>query len=305
MPAIPYDDVVAYFETMSNWGRWGSDDKLGALNLITNEKVASAAHLVELGILVPCGRVIEFAPRPTSSEAPVPPVHFMQKSGESAPSVGMGNSYDWAGLPLHGLYLTHLDAPSHLFWDGSMYNGVPANHVTTERGALAGAVDLAGSGIVSRGVLLDVPRARGVAWLDDGDAVTSQDLIAAEKLSGTEVAPGDILLVRTGYGARRPSIRSDLPGLTAECLPFIRDREPAIVGTDCGTDAVPSGYDQLQSPVHAVCLVAMGVWVIDNCELELLSRTAESLGRSHFFISIAPLRLKSSTGSPVNPIVVY
>ena len=142
-------------------------------------------------------------------------------------------------------------------------------------------------------------------WLDDGDAVTERDLLAAEDLAGTKIAAGDVMFVRTGYGARRPSSESNLPGLTSECLALIRDREPAVIATDSGTDAFPSGYDELEAPVHAVCLVAMGVWIIDNCELEMLSATAESVGRSEFLVTIAPLRLKGSTGCPVNPIALY
>jgi kynurenine formamidase len=304
-PAISYDDFVAYFDSMSNWGRWGPDDQRGALNLITPEKVAAAARLVELGVRVPCGRTVEFAPRPTAAEAPVPPIHFMQKAGEGAPLHGMGNAYDWAGLPLHGLYLTHLDAPSHVFWNGAMYNGVAAARVTSERGALAGAVELAGDGIVSRGVLLDVAATRGVTSLDDGEGVTPDDLEAAESRAGTRVTQGDVMFVRTGYGARRPSGNSNLPGLTPECLPFIRDREPAVVATDTGTDVFPPRFEDLEAPVHAVCLVAMGVWIIDNCELEALHEMAEQTQRRAFLVAISPLRLRSSTGCPVNPIAIY
>jgi kynurenine formamidase len=304
-PKVPEDVVIGYFDSMSNWGRWGKDDEIGALNLVTPAKVRAAAALVESGVRVSCARVIEWAPKARLPEATVPPIHFMQRSGESAHEHGMDSAFDWAGLPLHGLHVTHLDAFSHVFWNAKMYNGRPANQVVADRGARAGAVDLAHDGVVTRGILLDIPRARGVKWLEDGEGVYGEDMVRAEELTGTQVEPGDVLYVRTGYGARRPGSSDDLPGLTADCLEFIHARQPAIVATDSGTDAFPSGYESMGAPVHCVSMVAMGIWIIDNCDLEGLAVKTAELGRWHFLTTISPLRLKNSTGSPVNPIAVF
>jgi kynurenine formamidase len=304
------DDVVALVESMSNWGRWGEEDQLGALNLITADKIRAAASLITEGRSVSLSRVVEFAPKPSRHEAGVPPIHFMQKSGEGAREDRGDAAYDWAGLPLHGHYVTHLDAHSHIFFNRMTYNGTPSSQVTSDRGALRAGIDVAGQGIVSRGVLLDIPRARGVEWLTGSDGVTPEDLIAAEDLTGVRCEAGDVILVRTGYGARRQGQHAGadqgLPGLTAECLPWIREREPAVIGSDTGTDQSPARFqEKLGAPVHLVCIVAMGMWVIDNCDLEAAATVCRELGRSSFMFSAAPLRLKNSTGSPFNPVAIF
>jgi kynurenine formamidase len=201
--------------------------------------------------------------------------------------------------------VTHLDAPSHVFWNGTMYNGVPASSVSADRGAQKGSVDLAAASIVGRGVLLDVASALGLGSMPDAAGITPGDLLLAERHGGVEIGEGDIVFVRTGYGARRPGRTAHLPGLTAACLSLIHERQPAVIATDTGTDAYPSGYDDIAAPVHAVCLVAMGIWIVDNCDLEPLATTAASLARYSFLCAIEPLRLKNSTGCPVNPVVVF
>ena len=303
------DEVVGYLASMSNWGRWGEDDQLGTLNLVTAEKVRAATALVTEGRSVSLARVVEFAPKPDRHEAGVPPIHFMQASGDGAPAEGAGGAHDWAGLPLHGHYLTHLDAHSHLFYERRTYNGIDAADVVTDRGAMRGGIDAAGQGIVSRGVLLDVPRARGVDWLEGNDAVTTDDLDAAEALAGVRCEPGDVVVIRTGYGARRAladgGASGGLPGLGAGCLPWIRERDLAVLGTETGTDRFPSGFaGRITAPVHTVCIVAMGMWIIDNLDLEPLAADCDALGRRHFLFTAAPLRLRNSTGSPFNPLAV-
>ena len=307
---VSEEQVLGYLTTMSNWGRWGEDDQLGALNLITPEKVVSAAALVREGVQVSLSRVIEFSPKPDPHEAWIPPIHFMANSGESAEAGQSGATHDWAGLPLHGHYVTHLDAHSHLLFDRKTYNGISAEQIVTNRGALAGGVDNASRGIVSRGVLLDIAALRGVDWIEGNDAITAEELAEAEERGSLRVEAGDVVLVRTGYGRRRVGhrLRADegLPGLGADCLTWIRDREPAVIGTDTGTDPYPSGFaKRLAAPVHTVAIVAMGMWVADNLELEGLATQCEASGRSEFFFTASPLRLKNSTGSPFNPIAVF
>ena len=310
-PAAPSEaTVIGYLNSMSNWGRWGDDDELGALNLLTSEKVASAADLVAEGRTVSLSRIIEFAPRADGAEAPLPPLHFMQASGEGAERDGVGAAHDWVGLPLHGHYLTHVDAPSHFFYERQAYNGIPSEVIRTDHGATRAGVDVARRGIVSRGILLDVPRARGVDWLDGNDTVTAADLVAAERLGAVACEPGDVVLVRTGYGARRrsPKDRSGpgIPGLAANCLPWIRERDLPVIGTDTGTDAYPANSAVLGgAPVHLVCIVTMGMWIIDNMDLEELAVECAVLGRYEFFFTAAPLRLKNSTGSPLNPLAIF
>lgn len=304
------EQVVAWFDDFSNWGRWGPDDTLGALNLITPEKRRQAAALVRDGRALTLARQIEFAPKPDPGEALIPPVHFMQAAGECADEHGSGTAVDWAGLPLHGLYVTHLDAHSHIFWRAKMYNGQPASAVVTDRGALAGGVDNVRDGIFTRGVLLDIPRVRGGEPLDDDDAVSADDIAAAEQAAGVRVEAGDVVLVRTGYGERRrhrargETSRSQ-PGVGTSCLPWIHDREPAVLGTDTATDPTWAHHGRVKAPVHSVCMVAMGMLIIDGCDLETLADTCEQLGRWEFLFTAAPLRLKNSTGSPFNPVALF
>jgi kynurenine formamidase len=307
---------IEFMQSHSNWGRWGAEDQMGTLNLITNEKVREAAGLIQSGERVSCSRLIEWAPKPSSGEAPIPPLHFMLRSGENAPPNANYSAYDWIGFPLHGLYLTHLDAHSHVFWDQKMYNGRSSSVVMNDIGAKAGSVELAMEGMSSRGVLLDVARARGLQWLEDDDAVSAQDLESAEKLAGTQVEPGDIVFVRTGYGGQRrdaptqsastwSASKTKQVGLAPECASWLWDRSPAVLASDSGTDSLPSKWKSFRSPIHAFVVVNMGMWIVDGCDLERLSERAQETSRYSFFTTIAPLRLKHSTGSPVNPIAIF
>jgi kynurenine formamidase len=304
------DELERWFDDFSNWGRWGPDDTMGALNLITPEKKRAAAGLVREGHSLTLARVIEFAPTPDPGEALIPPLHFMQAAGECADEHGSGTAVDWAGLPLHGLYVTHLDAHAHIFWKARFYNDQPASAVVTDRGALRGGIDTVRDGLFTRGVLLDIPRVRAGEPLGPDDGVTAAEMEAAEEATGVQVEPGDVILVRTGYGgsrrerARRETSRSQ-PGVGTDCLPWIRAREPAVLGTDTATDPTSTHNGRVKAPVHSICMVAMGMWIIDGCDLEELAATCERLGRWEFLFTAAPLRLKNSTGSPFNPIAVF
>jgi kynurenine formamidase len=303
-----------YFQALSNWGRWGDDDTRGTLNLITQECVRKAASLVREGITVSCAREVDFTASP--KEDPRRALHFMSHTGSNAAAHGGGGAIDWAILPLHGLTITHLDAHAHMFWDAKMYNGQDARMVTAEQGARRGSLAPAAGGIVGRGVLLDIAALHGVPWLGEGHEISAAELDDAARRQDVQLEPGDILMVRTGYGARRRTDpvtgdgggpgdeRPELPGLGAGSLPWMRAHDVAVAGTDTGTEARPSHYSWL-APFHAVAMVAMGMWIVDNYDLEDLAQTCERLGRYEFMATIATIRLKNSTGSPVNPLAVF
>lgn len=308
---------LGYFDELSNWGRWGPDDRRGTLNLITPEKVASATQLVRDGRSVSCARVIDFGERASVLESRIPPLHFFSWTGQRAPDHGGSGAMDWLGIPLHGLYVTHIDAHAHAFWDGHMYNGQPASAVSTETGARMGSLLPLESGIVTRGVLLDIPRALGVEALPPGFAVGSEELQRAADAEDVMMEPGDLLLVRTGYGKLRSAGRGEmavdghgsadlphLPGLGVAALPWVHASDVAVIGTDTATDARPAPYS-FNAPFHVVALCAMGTWIIDNLDLESLAATCQELGRWAFLSVVAPLRLKNATGSPVNPIAIF
>ncbi len=319
-PATPSEaEVIGYFKSLSNWGRWGQDDELGTLNLVTPEKRVEAAQLVREGLAISCAWEIDTRPR--VDQAFGPPQRYMLSTGqgladpERAAAAG-GSPPRWAGasefigLVFHGYSVTHLDALSHYFWDGNMYNGRAASRVTSAAGATAHAMSSLENGVTTRGVLLDIAAARGVDWLEPGEGVLPADLEAAESRQRVQVGSGDAVLLRTGYGRKLREHGPDdvrrlgRAGWHAGSLPWLRERDVALIGCDTAQDVHPSGYAALRSPVHAVGIVAMGLWLLDNCDLEPLSSRCDTLGRWSFQLQLAPLRITGATGSPVNPIAV-
>lgn len=296
------DEVTGYFRSLSNWGRWGDEDQRGTLNLIDDSKRARAAGMIRQGAAVSCSRVLS----PSAPGSGV--LHFMIAGAEGAPAHGAGGATDWFGMPIHAP-TTHVDALSHVFWEGHVYNGASAKKITTA-GAGVGSVELLADGIVSRGVLLDIPPAQGRTWLEPGEPIRPGDLDSCAEAAGITVLPGDVLLVRTGHDRHReadPALDAsdDVPGLHAGCLPWLHERAIAVLGSDAANDVLPSGYRGLALPIHTVGMVAMGLWLIDKLWLEDLARACAAARRWEFFFLAAPLRLKRATGSPVNPIAVF
>ena len=220
-----------------------------------------------------------------------------------------GFSNERLGFVFHGNTTTHLDAPCHVFWDGAMYNGRPHELVDATTGSAWAAVTAAANGIVTRGVLLDVARARGVSSFDPGQGVFPADLEEAERRQGVRVRSGDAVLLRTGYGRVRheggAATGFEQAGWHASCLPWLHAREVALIGADTPQDVQPSGFDEVLMPVHAVGLVAMGLWLLDNCDLEACAATAVELGQWDFQLAVAPVRFAGTSGSPVNPIATF
>jgi kynurenine formamidase len=310
-------EILEWFDSLSNWGRWGPDEELGTLNLITNEKRRYAAGLVRDGVAVSCSRTINYSAGP---ENHFPTRHVMQSLGERPPgAVGRGIGLDYFIIGVHGVDKTHLDAPSHTVWRSdpgqpwAIYNGKPASSITY-RGAGVGSIELAGEGIVTRGVLLDMPLLRGVDWLEPGTSLHTDDLEQAEARFGVRVEPGDALLVRTGWLRRLESIGLPDPirkwtGIDASCLPWLRERDVAVLSCEPAQDANPDGgqfsYPEIGFPIHGVGMAALGLWLLDNPNLEDLAMTCQRLERWDFMLSVAPLKLAQATGSPVNPIALF
>jgi kynurenine formamidase len=316
---IPSEDTIReWFQTLSNWNRWGPDDRLGTLNHITDDKRAAAAQTVRVGTSVSCAWDIDMEPM---EGAHVAPQRWMYRTGlgfsdEPAPRPPrmrdgcMGTASEFISMVFHGRTITHLDALSHVFWEGRMYNGLPSSFVTDRDGATVYDVRTASTGIHSRGVLLDIARVRGVDALEPGESVFPEDLDAAEAAQGVRVGAGDVLIVRTGDGRLRrekrwqPSARGQA-GLHAACLPWLYERSVAVLASDGPQDVNPSGYPGIYLPVHAVAIVAMGMWLVDNCQLEDLAQTCDRLSRWEFMFTINPLRLTGVTGGPVNPVALF
>jgi kynurenine formamidase len=218
---------------------------------------------------------------------------------------------EWVGMLYHGVETTHLDALSHMAWDGHLYNGVSVSSQTPTRGATELSVVEAAGGIVSRGLLLDIPALTERPWLDPGEPVRPADLDAACARQGAVVESGDVVLLHTGFARRRRETgmgaaiaREGYPGWHASALPWLRAHGVAAIGTDTATDVQPSGYARVPTPVHYVGIVAMGLWLIDNCDFVELAETCERLQRWAFLFVLTGLRLRGGTGSPANPLAI-
>ena len=306
---VTKERAAEIFASCRNWGRWGPDDERGALNLLTAERVARGAALARTGRVVSCGRELSAVP---AVDNPVPAQHHMLAAGDLATlgaSLAMGGSLDYVGVAFHGMVQSHIDALCHVFVDGQMYNGYPASDVTSagaRRNSMAAGFD----GIVGRGVLLDIPRLMGTDWLEPGYAVSPDELDRACAAQGVAVESGDILLVATGRDARRAQHGAwdpsgvGLAGLHPECIPWLHEHDPSVLGSDGVSDPLPGNPNAWPMPVHMCLLVGMGVHLLDNLQLGRLAAACADEGRWEFLFTVAPLQIGGGTGSPVNPVAV-
>lgn len=294
-------DVERLVKELSNWGRWGKQDQLGALNLITPEKRRRAAALVKHGISVSLARDAETK---TAVDNPNPFIHKM------LPVVNNQWAVDNYSVAYHGYAHTHMDALCHLFYRGRMYNGFTTDQVTS-KGAKKLSIDNIKKGIFTRGVLIDIPALRGLKYLEPGSPIYPEELTAWENRAGIKVEAGDVVFIRTGRWARRDALgpwdqtKDGLAGLHASCAKWLRKRDIAMLGSDAASDVIPSRVQGISHPIHLLTLHAMGVHIFDNCDLEALSKTAAKMKRWHFLLTAAPIPVLGGTGSPLNPIATY
>lgn len=293
---------------LSNWGRWGEDDQLGAVNTITPEKRKEAASLVRTGEAVSLAHDVDFNVQQTSQ--------FQQAAvRKMAIHPERQVTRDEVTIDPHGGAFTHLDALCHMAYKGRFYNDTPYETATAEGCARMGIAGLK-DGVVTRGVLIDIPRLRNLPYLSPGTHVFREDIEAWEKQAGVKVAPGDALLLRTGRWARSAALGSAATGSSgydASFLPFLADRDVALIGSDSAQDVgiVPGCPSTAPSPtmcwlpVHKFALVARGMNIFDNLDLEALAATAARLKRWEFLLTAAPVRMPGGTGVPINPIAVF
>jgi len=305
-PIPATDELDAMFAALSNWSRWGVDDQRGAANFLTDAHRVAATRLVETGESLSLAHDLATEPMP---EHPNPVQHHMLASGDARDSNGIAGyeaARDHLALDIHGLWTTHVDALSHMFVRGQMYGGRPASEVRSD-GARSNTVLTLADGVIGRGVLLDIPRALGRGYLDTGEVVTVADLEAAEATQGVRAGTGDILLVALGREARKRATRGfdGFSGLHSECLPWLAQRQVAVLGSDGISDPMPFvGTPEWPFPVHQIGIVAMGLHLIDNVRLAPLAARCAELGRWEFLFTMAPLRIPKGTGCPVNPVAV-
>ena len=287
---------------LSNWGRWGPDDQMGALNLITPDKRKQAATLVMDGVTV-------------SMAADVITEETIEGSSpfEVSTYVNEGGGGDLLSVRFHGYIHTHIDAFAHRFMDGKMWNGFAGDNVTAEMGAQKGSVYAARDGIFTRGVLMDIARLKGVPYLEPGTRIYIDDLEAWEKMAAVRVSSGDAVFIRTGRWTRRAAVglwdvNNERAGLDPSVIPWLKERDIAILGSDSMHDAMPlADGDEIDSPfaLHDFALIMLGVHLFDNVNLEEVGDAAAERSRWEFLLTAAPLRFRTATGSPLNPIAVF
>ena len=301
------------FESVKNWGRWGPDDQLGTLNLITPERVRAAAGLVRSGRRVSMEIPINTVAGPDN---PNPAIHFVSQGHDiDIGSGGLRFGLDFLGIAAHGDCHTHVDALNHISYKGLTYNGKQALSVLTSKGGASLGIDaIAGSGgLVGRGVLLDLPRFRGDRWLEPGEAVTRAELEACEEAQGVRLEEGDIFVYRTGHHRRRLELGpwdngpdgEGKAGLHVDTVPWMHERGIAAFLPDGDGEAIPSTVEGIAYPLHPLQIVAMGMLTADSLQFEDLATACEEEGRFEFMVVGLPLRLPGGTGSPWNPIAIF
>ena len=300
-------EVKSWLRERRNWGRWGKDDQKGAINLITPAKRAAAARLVKNGRSVSLSRPVPTTPGLNNA---LPAHHYMK----TVPRGVGGFAADYYGIFYHGVASTHLDALCHTWDDDAMWNGRDPKKEITFDGARFGSVDHWAEGIITRGVMLDVPRHRGTSHVTQDAPVHGWELEDILVKRNITLEPGDAICVYAGrekwqaananraYSTPFGPGPLDRPGLHVSCLPFLRDHDVSLLVWDM-LDHLPIGYD-IPWAVHA-CLFAYGVALLDNALLEPLADACKEENRDEFMLIIAPLRVIGGTGSPTNPLAVF
>ncbi|MFE3496311.1 cyclase family protein [Streptomyces sp. NPDC059175] len=307
-PTLPpeFHDIA---RRVNNWGRWGADDEIGTLNLITDDVVRRAAGEIRTGRRVPLALPLQQDGVQTGViPGRVNPLHTMVQINQELFGPGtVATSDDAVTMGLQAA--THWDALTHASHSGKIYNGRPADTITAHEGARFSGIGTVRT-LVSRGVLLDVARARGVDRLPGDHAVTPEDLSEAEEFGRVRVRPGDVVLVRTGqvqtylagdrHGYAYPS-----PGLSVRTPEWFHARDAAAVANDTLTfEIFPPEIEDLWLPVHALDLVEMGMLQGQNWDLEPLSTACAEEGRYAFLLSATPEPFVGGTGTPVAPVAV-
>lgn len=313
LPTPTEEEMEAIYQAVSNWGVWGDDDERGALNYLGESQRRRAAALVARGVGVSMEHDLAVAPTP---DTPYPAHHHMLSSGDALNASGIPgfeSTEDYIGTQVHGCGITHIDALCHMFVRGHTYNGFGPDSVTSNGGARRNSIMSVADGIIGRGVLLDIPRARGAAYLDGNEPIGVADLEAAERAQGSRVEEGDILIVSTGRDARNAAaggslnpFSDGLAGLHPQCLRWLHERRISVLCGDGISDMMPGlQIENWAFPIHQVGIVGIGLHLIDNLRLDEVLEQCAALERWEFMFSAAPIRVAGATGCPLNPIALF
>ena len=303
-------------EKYRNWGKWGPDDQVGTLNYITPEKVKRAAQLVRKGKVFSLAIPFDGNGPQRGGNRRFNPMAFMLRDGRDTMGGEMAGAPQYYGgaddafmMPTHGA--THWDAMAHVFWDGKMWNGYDASLVTSF-GAQKNGIENFRDRIVTRGVLLDVARVKGVDWLEIGYAITAEDLDEAAKAEGVEIERGDIVIFRSGHisfcrahGGWGTYAGGDAPGLSLWTVDWLQKHEVAGIASDTwGVEVRPNQVKWVNQPWHKVVIPNMGLLMGEIFDLDALAADCAEDGVYEFQLVAPVLPLTGGVGSPVNPIAI-
>jgi len=306
------EQMKKWEQALSNWGRWGKDDERGTLNLITPEKTKAATKLVREGISVSLHKFPDLK-KEIDSWSFGETKHYMSiiDPKTNMPRGAMDN----VSFGTHDGTSGHMDALCHYAVQSNgpgapaiVYNGHPQN--LDLEGCKANAIDRMGPGYVTRGILVDLPLLKGVEWLEQTTPVYVSDLEAWEKYASLKIGSGDAVFIRTGRYARRaktgPWNAAQLTaGLHASVLPWIHQRDIAVLGGDSVPDVQPSGVEGWPRPIHDILIPIMGTPLVDNGYYEDLAEQAKKLKRWEFMISWSVLRIPGGTASPFTALATF
>ncbi len=316
LPANPTRaQVVQMMKDISNWGRWGKDDELGTFNLITPEKRKAAAALVKEGLSISLAHTLDKEVLP-DNPTPFKQEFLMGPDGKMGRSAAM----DVISSTYHATTTTHMDSLCHYIFEGKTYNGwdIDKYHQATPTrpgfgegpGCLKNSILGFKNGLLTRGILVDIPLMKGVKWLEPGTPVTVADLEAWEKFAGIRIGSGDALFLRTGRFARRAALgpwpaAREAAGFHVSVMPWFKARDVALISSDAVQDVQPSNIDGFPRPIHMISINTLGMPMIDVADLEEVARTAGRLKRWEFMVTVAALPAPGGSGSPVNPIATF
>jgi kynurenine formamidase len=295
---VEEQELAALFATCSNAGRWGPDDELGTLNLITPATRRRAARLVTEGLSVSMASDLSVQHSPSTDS-------LTSHTAFSDPAAPIAVA-DAVTLQVHG-WSTHLDALGHIYTDDVGYNGRRRTEVFTGDGLSANAITALKDGVFTSGVLLDVAASRGLLYLPADHVITRGELEDAEHAAGLTVEAGDALFVHTGLTARLatgPDAPDHRAGLGIDAVLWLRERDVALFGGDC-VELLPGPDPDLPLPLHQLGIGAMGLTLLDWPHLDRLLAMCAQLQRRQFLLTVAPLPIVGGTGSPVNPIATF
>lgn len=292
--------VDAWMTELSNWGRWGRADERGTLNLITPAVRKQALKLATDGVAVSLAHSIE---RDAAPDNPRP-------IGQAMTLDTAGHAMDLYSIWYHGSLITHVDSLCHYSFEGKIYNGFDRSNIKEGVGCPQNGIENQKEGIMTRGVLIDMPLLKKVPYLEPGTPVTVADLEAWEKFAGITIKSGDAVFLRTGRWARRAekgawNVAANAAGFHASVLPWLKTRDVALLGNDAVTDVQPSGVQGSPRPIHQVAIVAMGLPLVDVMDLEAVAKEAAARKRWTFLLTAAPVPVIGGTGFPLNPVATF